>query len=110
MPPEKQPSVSRVQFIERFVSRGFNYTQACDAYEAMVSLFEDAIVQGRRVNIGKVGALMPVRMEPKVVHMGFKTDGGKLRKVRREYVLGRRVKFKFNLHKAFIRQHQLGWF
>lgn len=77
----------------------------------MVSMFEDAIIQGRKINIGKVGALLPVKLEPKVVHMGFKCEtGGRVKKVRREYVLGRRVKFKFNLHRAFMNHHQLNWF
>lgn len=110
MSADVPPSITRVQFIERFVSSGLSYSQSGDAYDAMISMFEDAILQGRRINIGKIGALVPVRMEPKVVHMGFKNEGGKVKKVKREYVLGRRIKFKFNLHRAFVKQRQLSWF
>jgi hypothetical protein len=100
-------STRRVDFIVKLQTRGFDYVDAVKAYEAMVSVFEDSIIRGARVGIGKVGALVPTRLPPKVVHMGFQRENGQIKKVSREYILGRRVRYKFNLHRSFIRRHSL---
>jgi hypothetical protein len=92
------------------MSRGLGYTQACNAYDAMTSVFEDAIVQGQKICVGRVGAVVPIKLEPKVVNMGFSNSGGRVRKMKRQYILGRRLKFKFSLHKAFMHKHDLDWF
>lgn len=108
--PTKNLGVTRVQFIERLVGRGLGYPEACTAYDALISVFEDAIIQGNKINVGKVGSIVPVRLDPKVVHMGFKNEGGTIKRVKREYILGHRIRFKFNLHRAFVKKHALNWF
>ena len=100
-------SVNRREFIAAFIKAGLKYRQACDAYNAMTDVFRDAIVAGNRVNVGRVGALVPTVRPPRVVNMGLKSDasGGY-----RKYLLGRRVRYKFTMFKRFIDNHQLRWF
>jgi hypothetical protein len=109
-------SFKKAHFVSAFIARGLSYAEAQHAYDAMLSVFETGIIGGNRITLGRVGTLTPVWLEPKVVHMGFtrsKDDDGSVsikKDSKREYILGRRVKFKFNLHRAFMRKHDFNWF
>lgn len=90
---------------------GLTYVEACRAYEAMIAAFEDAVVTGNRVSLGRVGALMPKWHPPRTVVMGCRRlKGGGVVAQRREYNLGQRLKYRFNLHRTFVNRHQLRWF
>lgn len=105
-------SLTRARFITRFMrDLDIDYLSAVKTYECMVSQIEDAIVAGEKVHFAKVGAIVPVWQEPKVIHMGFQRKGKVISKdVKREYVLGRRIKYKFSLFKEFMSRHRLNWF
>lgn len=90
--------------------QGLKYDQAVVAYDAMCNVFEDAIVSGSRVNIGRVGCLDPEVMEPRTVNMGFSRKGGNVEKVSRQYFIGRRLRYRFKIFKKFMETHELGWF
>lgn len=89
---------------------GMSYVEAGRAYEAMVSVIEDGIVQGHRIGIGKVGAIDPVWHGPRDVKMGFeRQDGGKVVKSSRVFHLDGRYKFRFRLFRRFIESRNLRW-
>jgi hypothetical protein len=101
--------IDRQDFILKLKSSGLSYVEATIAYEATVALFRDAVVNGHRVNIGKVGAIVPIMRPPRPVRMGFKRVGTKVEKVSREFILGHRIKFIFRLYRSFMRQKALNW-
>lgn len=107
----KSEPLTRAKFIAKFMhTLGCSYVEACNIYDCMVEQFKEAVVDGSKIYIGRVGALDPVWQEPKVVHMGFKRVVGSVVREDREFVLGRRIRYRFRLFKRFIQQHQLNWF
>ena len=88
-----------------------SYVEACRAYDCMVNTFQNAILRGVRVNIGRVGAVQPVWVQPREVRMGFKRErGNNIVRVHSRYFLDGRFRYKFRLFRAFIRTHELQWF
>jgi hypothetical protein len=72
---------------------------------------EDAVVAGAKVNFGHLGSMTPVWKNAKVVNMGFeRAKGDTVNKRSRTYYLGRRIRYKFNIYKDFIKKHELNWF
>ena len=103
-------SVNRRTFVQKFMDRGLTYAQACQIYEAMVGVFEDAVVAGTKINIGRVLSLAPVVLEPRVVSMGFKRKKNAVEKTTKTFYLGRRLKYKVNIYREFVNTHSLNWF
>jgi nucleoid DNA-binding protein len=105
-------SIKRADFIKQLMSRcGLTYVQSCQAYDCLVSSFEDAVLSGSRVSIGRVGALVPVWRPPRTVKMGFRrSKKNQIDMEKREFRIGSRIQYKFNLHRAFMAKHQLRWF
>ena len=74
----------------------------------MVSLIEDSVLNGTRVNIGRVGAITPVTRPARNVNMGFqRVQGGKIERVKRVFHLDERLDWKFNLFREFKQRHRL---
>jgi len=104
-------AVTRATWVKNYMDKcGMTYVQACKAFDCMVSTLEDAICNGQKVHLGKVGNITPVWRPPRTVVMGCKRlPGNKFEKVRQEYILGGRIHFKFNLHRQFSATRQLHW-
>ena len=99
--------MSRSKFEEEFVNAGFSYEEARRAYSALVSVFENCIVRGERVSLGRIGALVPTVKPPRVVKMGFKRTKEGVEKVKREFIYGETVRWKFKIYRTFARRHQV---
>jgi len=103
-------SVTRIDFIKSFMSQcGMPYPEAIAAYDSMISVFEDAVVSGSKINIGNIGSLTPQLREARVVNMGFSRDATGVKKSNRQYYLGKRLRYRFTLFKKFIFTHSLNW-
>lgn len=102
-------AVTRFEFIRRLMAAGMTYTTASTAYDTFIRTLEDAVVNGTRVNFGKLGALKPVHQKSRSVHMGFKRVGNSVEKVSRTFFLGRRIKYRFQVYDKFARTHELFW-
>jgi nucleoid DNA-binding protein len=105
-------TVTRAAFIKRFMDEcGLTYVQACHIYDCMVTVLEDAVVSGGKVNFGRLGCLTPVLMQPRMVTMGFeRTADNEVTKRHRTYFLGRRLNYRFKLYREFVKKHALNWF
>lgn len=109
----KAPPVTRRDFVLRFMRDcGMTYVQACRAYEAMCGCFEDGIVGGSKVRIGRVGVVVPIWRPGRDVHMHFKVEKGRKVKtgIHRTYNMDGRFVFKFSLFRRFVETHALKWF
>jgi nucleoid DNA-binding protein len=78
------------------------YRQATEVYDSMVDLVGTAILNRQQVEFGKVGKILPVVANAKTVSMNFPHR-------QRQIMLGRRIRFKFRVHKAFINRHTIDW-
>ena len=106
-------SVTRQDFVRRFMaSANLTWEEAGHCYEGMCALFEEAVLARRRVNVGNVLSLSPSWHAPRAVNMGFRRSGpeGKIEKVHRTFYLGKRLRYKVNVFKEFLRQHSLELF
>lgn len=105
-------AVTRAEFIRRYMDDcGFSYVQACRAYETTIAVMEDAIVTASKINLGRLGALVPQWFEPRAVNMGFeRTADNSVQPKQRTFFLGKRIRYKFHLYKKFQKTHQLRWF
>lgn len=113
MSSDKSITIDRKAFVSRFMSEsGFSYAEACRAYEAMCRTFEDGIVTGSKIRIGKVGAIVPVWKPGRAINMHFKRVKGDVVEtgVHRTYYMDGRYTFKFNLYDQFVATHSLKWF
>lgn len=99
----KRKSVTRNDFIQRFRRCGLSYRKATDIYESMVDVVGTAVLSKQGVEFGKVGKISPVVANAKTVSMNFPNR-------QRQIMLGRRVKFKFKVHRAFMDKHVDDWF
>ena len=115
---KKPPAINREDFISRLMDDGLTFTQATRAYNSFMRTLDDAVVMGARINFWRIGSLKPELQEPRTVHMGFQrkrkgkdiSQGTHTVKSKRVYELGRRLRYKFVLHKTFLNKRQLNWF
>jgi hypothetical protein len=113
MSSEANTTIDRRAFVTRFMSEsGLSYADACRVYETMCRTFEDGIVTGSKIRIGKVGAIVPVWKPGREINMHFKRGKGQVIEtgVHRTYYIDGRYTFKFNLYDRFVQTHQLKWF
>lgn len=105
-------TIGRAQLIKSFMEKcGMTYVEACSAYECMISTVETAVICGSKVSFGRIGVLLPVWCGPRDIKMGFKrTAGNVVEKVQRQFFLDGRIRYKFKLHKKFIKTRDLRWF
>ena len=103
-------SINRIDYVNRFMKRGLTYVQAVHAYEALCELVEDAVVSGQKINIGNVMSITPTWLPPREVHMGFERTKRGVIKKKRAIWLGKRIRYKVNLYKCFLKAHTLNWF
>lgn len=97
--------VKRADFIRNIVNtQDLTYAQASAAFDAVMKTLEDGICDGSKIQLGKIGAIVPVKLDPRPVQMNFKREHGQ-----RTYFLGSRIKFKFRLFKAFLQSRTLNW-
>lgn len=91
---------------------GLSYAQASRVYETMCRQFEDAIVSGSKIRIGRIGAIVPVWKPGREINMHFKRgpDGSVHTGIHRTYYVDGRYTFKFNLYERFVQTHRLRWF
>jgi hypothetical protein len=109
----QSPPITRREFVQHFMREcGLSYAQAGTVYEAMCRVFEDGIVSGSKISIGRVGCLAPVWLPSREIHMHFKVGKGRKidRNVHRTYNMDGRFTFKFRLYQQFMARHQLKWF
>ena len=104
---DAKPLVARPEFIKKFVDAGLSYHQAETAYRAMVSVLEDGVAARAKIHFAKVGALDPVVLKPREYVMGFCRSKDGVKKMRRHYILGTRIRYKFKVYPAFGRAHDL---
>ena len=104
-------TVTRAELIRKLVyDCNLSYPQATQVYECLISVFEDVICSGKRLNIGQVCAIVPVWREPREIKMGFKKEkGGVVKKVNRTFYIDGRLAFKVVVHKKFFSEHQIRW-
>jgi hypothetical protein len=94
----RKKSVGRKEFITRAMERGLKYVEAVAAYEAFVDTVRDAMLEERRIGIGKVCSLTPVRMKPRTVHKGFNRSEAGVEPASQTFFLGSRIKYKVNVY------------
>ena len=105
-----QTVVKRADFIRNIVkNQGMTYALASSAFDSVMQTVEDGICAGSKIQLGKIGAIVPVRLDPRPVQMHFKRQGGVVIHQERTYFLGSRIKFKFRLFKAFLQSKTLSW-
>ena len=89
---------------------GLTYSQACRLYEVMCGVFEEAIINGCKTTIGRVGAVVPYWRPPRDIQMHFRRQGGGMeRGVHRTFYMDGRYDFKFRLYRRFMETRQLKW-
>jgi nucleoid DNA-binding protein len=104
----EEECVSQRDFVQSYLDSGFSYSDACKAYRVFCRVIEDAVVQGQKVKIGKVGAIVPVIRPSRSVNMSFQRQKkGVVNKVTTQYLLGKRLSWKFRVFNSFKRTHQL---
>ena len=98
-------------FVKRFMQEGgLSYTQACHLYEIMCHLFEEAIITGNRITIGRVVAISPQWVPPRDIQMHFEKRGAKVQKgVHHTYFMDGHYIFKFKLYSQFKKNRQMKW-
>ena len=106
-----QATCDRRAFISRFMREGgLTYSQACRSYEVMCVTVADAIVNGNKVAIGRVGSIVPCWKPPRDVHMHFRRNGKEIETgVHRTYFLDGRYDYKFRLYRRFMETRALKW-
>lgn len=107
----KAATVTRRVFVTRFMSDcGVSFAQASKIYESMCRTFEEGVVAGGKIGIGRVGAITPVWQPPRTYHMHFERKPGKVtRGIYRTYSMDGRFTFKFSLYRRFSQTRQLKW-
>lgn len=108
--PEKT-TYDRRAFVSRFMREGgLTYSQACRMYEVMCRTFEEAIVTGSKVTVGRVGAIVPFWRPPREFQMHFRKKGKNIETgIHRTYFTDGRFDFKFRLYRQFLQTRQLKW-
>jgi hypothetical protein len=113
MQPAKtgKTTYDRKVFIERFMhDAGLSYVQACSLYRVMCRVFEDAVITGNKVTIGRLGALVPKWRPPRDYHMHFVRKGGTIKTgIHRVYYSDGRLEYRLKLYRKFLRTRQLNW-
>ena len=105
-----QTTFDRRAFVAKFMSEGgLTYSQACRQYDVMCSVFEEGIVTGTKITIGRVGAIVPYWRPPRDIQMHFRKRGKKLERVHRTFFMDGRFDFKFRLYRKFMQSRQLKW-
>ena len=112
MKKPEQSTFDRRVFIDRFMQHGgLTYVQASRLYDVMCQTFEEAIVTGNKVTIGRVGAIVPCWRPSREVQMHFrKKRGGNVeRGIHRTFFLDGRFGWKFKLYRRFTETRKLKW-
>ena len=101
----------RRAFVSRFMKEGgLTFSQSCRMYEVMCRTFEEAIITGSKVTVGRVGAIVPFWRPPRDIQMHFRKKGRKIeRGIHRTYFMDGRFDFKFRLYRRFMETRQLKW-
>ena len=100
--------IKRLDFIRKFMDAGVNYEEASSVYSGMLSILEDALVNRARLKFGKIGRLVPVRMPPRDVVMGFtRGKGNVVTRKKRVYHLDERTEYRFKFYREFATKHDL---
>lgn len=102
-------AITQETFIGRMVERGLSYEMAHEAYAAFMETVADGIINGEKINLGKVCSIMPVRKAPRTYKMGFERTTEGVHKVKREYHKGTTISWKLNIFKSFVNTHGLNW-
>ena len=89
---------------------GFTFVEACRAFDCVTGVFADALVTGSKVTVGQVGVLLPTRLSSKEFTMGFKRIKGGVEPVRRVFVVGPRLRYRFKVFESFLTKNKLDWF
>jgi hypothetical protein len=107
---EKKPVVGRRDFIKRLMQGGLTYDKAVSAYTLMLSTIADGVVSGQAIYLGDIGSIVPTVCQPRKVNLGCRRQkGGKVVKIKQEFFLDTRLRYKFRLFKNFLATHQLAW-
>lgn len=103
--------ILRSQFVKALMEKGgFTFTEACRAFECMTGVVADGVVAGSKVAFGRVGALVPVRLPSRECHMGFRQSKSGVEQVKRVFVIGPRIRYRFKVYSKFLAKNKLDWF
>lgn len=107
----ERTTYDRRAFVTRYMKDGgLTYSQACRMYEVTCQLFEEAIVTGNKITIGRVGAIVPYWRPPRDIQMHFRKQGKLVEKgVHRTFFMDGRYDFKFKLYRQFLQTRKLKW-
>lgn len=107
----KRAVYDRRNFVEHLMREGdLTYAQATKIFNVVCSVFGEAVVNGARINIGRVGAIVPHWRPPRDVRMHFTRRGKKVRRgTERTFFMDGRYVFKFNVYRRFLKTRQLRW-
>ena len=102
-------TITRRNFVAKFMRDcGLTYEQAGSVYCTFVSVIEDAIINGVRIGIGRIGAITPRRSPPRPVTMGFRrVKRGKIERIKRTFHLDERTRWTFKVFREFEQRHHL---
>lgn len=108
----KPDTITRSVFVKQYMEQcGLTYQKACEVYDCMVATLQDAVINGSKVNFGRLGSLTPHWMPARAVNMGFERGPGNIVNNRqRQFFLNRRIKYKFTIYREFSKNHNLNSF
>jgi hypothetical protein len=98
-------SFKRENFVRCFAKAGLTFSQSEIAYAAMVHALETAVNERRKIVLGDIGTLTPKLLNPRRVVMSCRGGKTGAAATRKEFILGPRTKYKFNLHHSFGERH-----
>ena len=106
-----QETFDRRAFVSRFMAEcGLTYHQACAAHAAMCHAFEEAVISGSKITIGRVGSITPRWRPPREIQMHFRRQGKWIeRGMTRSYFLDGRFDYRFQLYRQFMATRRLKW-
>lgn len=98
-------TIRHPDFIRKFVEYGLSHREAKKAYRAMMAMFADGIGSKSNILLYGVGTLQAVPQRPRRHVMGVVCDKEGYRRVRREFIVGSRIRYRFKIHDEFGRRH-----
>jgi hypothetical protein len=108
---KRKKSIDRKEFVRFWMQEcGVTYDVASQVYQTMVGLFEKAVANGQRINIGRLGALVPHWQDTREVVMPFRRVRNGVLRQKQTYILDPRIRYKFKIYKEWMATRHLTWY
>ncbi len=108
---KNKKAIDRKEFVRAWMDQcGVTYDVANQIYETMIGTLEKAVANGQRINIGKLGALIPYWQKARQVTMPFRRERSRLLKQKQTYILDPRIRYRFKIFKEWIASTHLNWY